>query len=95
MSEEQDTMEAPRRPAQETWREVMDLKIRLVEMQGDIRKIASLADDHVKLELRVRALELTQATTTTKGNTALFIWTTVVPSLLTLAAVLYNAFIKH
>jgi len=94
MSEETEDQAAPRRPAQETWREVMDLKLRLVEMQGDLKKIVALADEHTKLELRVRALELTTATTTTRDNTTLFIWTGVVPSLLTLCAVLYNAFLK-
>lgn len=92
-TQETEDLAAPRRPAVETWREVMDLKLRLVEMQGDLKKVVALADDHAKLELRVRALELFQASTTQKSTTALYVWGAV-QSLITLAVMLYTAFIK-
>lgn len=86
-------LSVPRRPAAETWREVMDIKLRLVEMAGDLKKVAALGDDFTKLELRVRALELFQASTTQKTTTALYVWGSV-QSLCTLGVILYSAFMK-
>lgn len=90
---EAEDQSAPRRPAVETWREVMDLKLRIVEMAGDLKKVASLADDHTKLELRVRALELFQASSNQRVSTSLYVWAAV-QSLIPIGAVVYTAFIK-
>lgn len=91
--EEAEDLTAPRRPAVETWREVMDLKLRIVEMAGDLKKVASLADDHTKLELRVRALELFQASSTQRTTTTLYVWAAV-QSILPIGVMIYTAFIK-
>lgn len=90
---EAEDQSAPRRPAVETWREVMDLKLRIVEMAGDLKKVASLADDHTKLELRVRALELFQASANQRNTTTLYVWMAV-QSLIPIGVMLYTAFIR-
>jgi len=87
-------LSAPRRPAVETWREVMDLKLRLAEMARDLKQIAALADDHTKLELRVRALELFQASANQRNTTTLYVWMAV-QSLIPIGVMLYTAFIKR